>query len=42
MCLNKEDGLGELLKAFLYAGFEMVHPDVYGHSDEFVLLGYEV
>jgi len=40
MCVDKGDK--DLVRSFMYAGFELVHPDVYGHKEGYVLLGCEV
>jgi len=32
----------DLMRSFMYAGFEMVHPDMYCHKEDYVLLGCEV
>ncbi|KAJ1960002.1 hypothetical protein H4R35_007585 [Dimargaris xerosporica] len=43
MCLARsQPHSADLVRAFMYTGFEMVHPSVYGHSSKFVLVGYEL
>ncbi|KAJ1650063.1 hypothetical protein IWQ61_009035 [Dispira simplex] len=32
----------DLVRAFMYAGFELVHPGTYRHSPNYLLVGYEV
>jgi len=40
MCVGKTEG--DLMRSFVYAGFEMIHPNIYCPKDGFVLLGCEV
>ncbi|KAI8811442.1 ornithine decarboxylase antizyme-domain-containing protein [Cladochytrium replicatum] len=43
VCLEKSRAdLAHLMRAFMFVGFEMVHPAVYGFGDGYVLLGCSV
>ncbi|ORY06567.1 hypothetical protein K493DRAFT_403965 [Basidiobolus meristosporus CBS 931.73] len=43
ICMPKENPeTPSLLRAFMYIGFEMVHPSVYNPQPEYLLLGYEL
>ncbi|KAJ1930720.1 hypothetical protein IWQ60_000004 [Tieghemiomyces parasiticus] len=43
MAINRsQPGSADLVRAFLYAGFEMIHPATYQHSPDYVLVGYEL
>jgi hypothetical protein len=39
---NYKDSLSTILRAFMYLGFEMVDPAVYGQEPGYVLVGYEL
>ncbi|GAA5805396.1 hypothetical protein HPULCUR_010912 [Helicostylum pulchrum] len=39
---NYKDSLSTVLRAFMYLGFEMVNPSIYGQEPGFVLVGYEL
>ncbi|KAI9593543.1 acyl-CoA N-acyltransferase [Syncephalis fuscata] len=43
ICLKKErTDSSDMMRAFMYAGFELVYPNVFQHDSSFVLLGSEV
>ncbi|KAI7904616.1 uncharacterized protein BX663DRAFT_550277 [Cokeromyces recurvatus] len=45
VCINKhqyKESLNTILRAFMYLGFEMMHPIIYGQEPEYVLVGYEL
>jgi hypothetical protein len=43
VCLNKDrTDSSDMMRAFMYAGFELVYPNVFQHASSFVLLGSEV
>ncbi|KAK9687083.1 hypothetical protein K7432_014922 [Basidiobolus ranarum] len=43
VCLEKQlPDSPNLIRAFMYAGFEMVHPSVYSQNPKYILLGYEI
>ncbi|KAI8979478.1 hypothetical protein BDF20DRAFT_820227, partial [Mycotypha africana] len=49
VCIDKRNykssvnGLNTILRAFMYLGFELVHPSIYHHDPtNFVLVGYEL
>ncbi|KAH8556075.1 hypothetical protein BGW37DRAFT_479713 [Umbelopsis sp. PMI_123] len=33
---------GNLLRAFMYVGFTLIHPQIYHQSSEYMLFGYEI
>lgn len=37
-----KDSLSTLLRAFMYLGFEMVDPVLYGQEPGYILVGYEL
>ncbi|KAG2229605.1 hypothetical protein BDF21DRAFT_379632 [Thamnidium elegans] len=39
---NYKDSLSTVLRAFMYLGFEMVNPSIYGQESGYVLVGYEL
>lgn len=39
---NYKDSLSTMLRAFMYLGFEMVDPAIYGQEPGYVLVGYEL
>ncbi|KAI9358716.1 hypothetical protein BD770DRAFT_67798 [Pilaira anomala] len=39
---NYKDSLSTVLRAFMYLGFEMVNPSIYGQEPGYVLVGYEL
>ncbi|KAI8052333.1 acyl-CoA N-acyltransferase [Syncephalis plumigaleata] len=43
VCLDKDrTDSSDMMRAFMYAGFELVYPNVFQHDSSFVLLGSEV
>lgn len=39
---NYKDTLSTMLRAFMYLGFEMINPAIYGQEAGYVLVGYEL
>ncbi|CAO3607426.1 unnamed protein product [Mucor hiemalis] len=39
---NYKETLSTILRAFMYLGFEMVDPAIYGQEHGYVLVGYEL
>lgn len=39
---NYKDTLNTMLRAFMYLGFEMIDPAIYGQETGYVLVGYEL
>lgn len=39
---NYKDSLSTIIRAFMYLGFEMVDPTIYGQEPGYVLVGYEL
>lgn len=37
-----KDSLSTMLRAFMYLGFEMIDPAVYGQEPGYILVGYEL
>ncbi|RKP23947.1 hypothetical protein SYNPS1DRAFT_23958 [Syncephalis pseudoplumigaleata] len=43
VCLDKDRAdSSDMMRAFMYAGFELVYPNVFQHDSSFVLLGSEI
>ncbi|KAJ1952092.1 hypothetical protein IWQ62_006300 [Dispira parvispora] len=43
MCVPRSNTQSsDLVRAFMYAGFELVHPGTYRHSPNYLLVGYEI
>ncbi|RKP40083.1 ornithine decarboxylase antizyme-domain-containing protein [Dimargaris cristalligena] len=43
MCIDRsEPTSADLVRAFMYAGFELVNPTVYQHNPAYILMGYEL
>ncbi|KAI9468971.1 MAG: hypothetical protein EXX96DRAFT_99983 [Benjaminiella poitrasii] len=45
VCISKQqykDNLSTILRAFMYLGFEMINPTIYGQESGYVLVGYEL
>ncbi|KAL1920509.1 uncharacterized protein VTP21DRAFT_886 [Calcarisporiella thermophila] len=43
VCLEKKgEELKTLVHAFMYIGFQLVTPDIYGYNDRFILVGYDI
>lgn len=39
---NYKDSLSTIIRAFMYLGFEMIDPTIYGQEPGYVLVGYEL
>lgn len=45
VCIDRtmyKENLSTLLRAFMYLGFEMVNPSIYGQEPNYALVGYEL